>query len=99
MFKRADDVTVEESGTTKVEFNAENLLVVKPETNLKETLISLLGKLKDEVRGSLEELKIAKKITDFRLAPLGSAFTGDFVSGRVTLTYDANGRVVTADEG
>ncbi len=57
-----------------------------------------LDLLRSEAQALAEKLVAESVIKTFRIVPIGAALTMDSVRGRLTLTTDASGKVVSAEQ-
>lgn len=67
--------------------------------SMRDTLDSLVGKLKDEVTEALKKLVSDNQITEYRVAPLGAVVTQDYKPSRISVFLDADGKVIDAQQG
>jgi hypothetical protein len=90
-----DDAKIE---MKEVLFDATKFLVAKA-SNLSAEAQSLIDKMKGEAEELLKKLSADKKISEFRIAPIGATLTQDYKADRITALTDHTGKVVDAYQG
>jgi vacuolar-type H+-ATPase subunit E/Vma4 len=110
MFKRINSETSTEQessiikdeankGMKEIIFDADKHAVKSTNSTVRDMIRNLLDKSKQEAKELLEKMVADKQISEFRLAPIGAALTQDYRPDRVSVTFDATGKVVEAELG
>jgi hypothetical protein len=83
----------------EIQFDPSKHIVASQDFSMREVIDSVVDKMKDEAIQLLDKLVSEKKIAEFRIAPIGATVTQDYKPGRISLTVDASGKVVDAQQG
>ena len=83
----------------EIKFDPAKHIVASNNNSIRDVLDQLMDKMKDEAVELLNNFVREKKIAEFRVAPIGAVVTQDFKAGRVSITIDASGKVVDAQQG
>jgi hypothetical protein len=87
------------SDMKEIQFDPSKHVVATPDFSMRDTLDGLMDKMKDDAVELLTKLVNDKKIAEFRVAPIGATVMQDYKPGRISLTIDATGKVVDAQQG
>ena len=109
MFKRIDAEQVSDtdvkftdevgSKMKEIVFDAEKHIVATKDFTMRDVLDALMDKQKVDALEELNKLVSEKKISDFRVSPIGVVVTQDYRPSRISITVDATGKVVDAQQG
>ena len=109
MFKRSNNeddqkdtqgvVNVATSEMKEVKYDPSKHVVSDNSFKMKTVLDSLMGKMKSEAQALLDSLVSDKKISEYRIAPIGVVVTQDYKPSRVSIMLDADGKVIDAQQG
>lgn len=96
-----DSKIKDEAGTDMKEivFDPSKHIVAAEKFSMREVLDGLMDKMKDDAVALLSKLVEDKKIAEFRVAPIGAVVTQEYKPARISVTIDATGKVVDAQQG
>jgi hypothetical protein len=90
---------VEHREMREIKFDPTKHFISPKDSDTADIIDPLLSMLKDEAASFLTKLVSDKKISEFRIAPIGASTTDDFKPGRVSALVDATGKIVSASFG